>query len=67
MRKIQHYPNDAFEFHKKAVSRKKASQEKTILQSVEKDIEDCYTEYNDQKNRYPPCSHSSQRNKRKKL
>ena len=48
MRKIQHYPNDAFEFHKKAVSRKKASQEKTILQSVEKDIEDCYTEYNDQ-------------------
>lgn len=48
MRKIQHYPNDAFEFHKKAVSGKKASQEKTILQSVEGDIENCYAVYNNQ-------------------
>ena len=47
MRKIQHYPNDTFEFHKKAVKRKQASQEKEILQSVEKDIEDCYAVYND--------------------
>lgn len=50
MKKIQHYPNDPFEFHKKAVSRKKKSQEKTILQSVEKDIENCYAIYNDQFN-----------------
>lgn len=48
MRKIQHYPNDAFEFHKKAVSRKKASQEKTILQSVEENIKCCYAIYNNQ-------------------
>lgn len=48
MKKIQHYSNDAFEFHKKAVSRKKTSQEKTILESVEKDIEGCYTVYNNQ-------------------
>ena len=48
MRKIQHYPNDAFEFHKKAVSGKKASQEKTILESVEEDIENCYAVYNNQ-------------------
>lgn len=48
MKKIQHYSNDAFEFHKKAVSRKKTSQEKAILESVEKDIEDCYTVYNNQ-------------------
>ncbi len=47
MRKIQHYPNDAFEFHKKAVKRKRAWLEKEILQSVEKDIEDCYAVYND--------------------
>lgn len=48
MKKIQHYSNDAFEFHKKVVSRKKTSQEKTILESVEKDIEGCYTVYNNQ-------------------
>lgn len=48
MKKIQHHSNDAFEFHKKAVSRKKTSQEKTILESVEKDIEGCYTVYNNQ-------------------
>ena len=48
MRKIQHYLNDAFEFHKKAVSRKRTSQEKTILQSAEEDIKACYVAYNNQ-------------------
>lgn len=47
MKKIQYYPYDAFEFHKKAVSRKKESNEKTMLQSLEKEVEQCYTIYND--------------------
>lgn len=46
MRKVQHYPDDAFEFHKKVVSAKKSSQEKECLKSIENDIEQCYAAYN---------------------
>ena len=46
MRKVKHYPEDAFDFHKKVVATKRFSDKKEILQSLEQDIEECYKTYN---------------------
>ena len=46
MKKVQYYSGDSFEFHKKVVVTKRASDEKNILQSLETDIERSYKMYN---------------------
>lgn len=46
MKKVQYYSGDSFEFHKKVVATKRASDKKNILQSLETDIEQSYKMYN---------------------
>lgn len=46
MKKVRYYPEDPFEFHKKVVAAKRPSKDTTILQSLEADLEQCYTTYN---------------------
>ncbi|MCS2920409.1 hypothetical protein NXV62_03240 [Bacteroides fragilis] len=46
MKKIKHFADDPFLFHKKVLNCKRSGETKDIVESLDADIQDCFSVYN---------------------